>query len=195
MTVKFIVGTVYACRSFGDYDCIFTFKVVRRTAKSVWLTDPDDRAGPTRRKLRVADGVEKCDPHGRHSMSPILSADRTEDDVRASDRRTVVTPPPRLRPYQQQVTDAMNAILSVNRPTARTVEALKASCEPVAAAVVEHQHARQFDRATAFLTGFLPQHAGTVHRDTVRDVLDMLAEMTADDFAELDRIRHYLRGE
>jgi hypothetical protein len=59
----FAHGRTYACRSICDYDCIFSFVVTKRTASSVWLRDSSGKS--TRRKVRVVDGVEHCDPHGR----------------------------------------------------------------------------------------------------------------------------------
>lgn len=73
--VKFVVGGLYRCRSVCDYDCVWTYKVVARTAKFVTL---EDQGAPetVRVGVRVWDGVEKCSPHGRYSMSATLSADR-----------------------------------------------------------------------------------------------------------------------
>lgn len=74
MTKQFQIGTTYSTRSACDYDCIFSFKVVARTEKTV--TIESGSRGTVRRKVRVSDGVERCDPHGRYSMSPVISADR-----------------------------------------------------------------------------------------------------------------------
>ena len=46
-TTTFETGTTYYTRSIADYDCIVTFKIVRRTAKSVWVSDWRDRTGET----------------------------------------------------------------------------------------------------------------------------------------------------
>ena len=68
---KFEVGRVYSVRSICDYDCIFQFEVVKRTDKTVWLKS----GGKVKaRRVRDWDGAEACDPHGRYSMSPVLSA-------------------------------------------------------------------------------------------------------------------------
>jgi hypothetical protein len=68
---KFEVGKTYSCRSICDYDCIFSFEVIARTEKTVTIKS----AGRTvRRKVRLSDGVECIDPHGRYSMSPVLFA-------------------------------------------------------------------------------------------------------------------------
>lgn len=66
----FVPGQTVACRSSADYDCIFRFEVVRRTAKFVTLRYFD-------RELRVSvrtdnQGVEYCLPFGMYSMSPML---------------------------------------------------------------------------------------------------------------------------
>lgn len=73
--MKFEVGKTYSTRSICDYDCIFSFEIIGRTEKTVTLKS--DSRGTVRRKVRVGeDGVERLDPHGRYSMSPVLSADR-----------------------------------------------------------------------------------------------------------------------
>lgn len=72
--MKFQVGKTYSTRSACDHECIFSFTVVGRTEKTVTI-DPRSR-GAVRRKVRIgSDGVERCDPHGRYSMSPVLAAD------------------------------------------------------------------------------------------------------------------------
>lgn len=67
----FQVGRTYRCRSICDYDCIFSFTVSARTDKTVTITA---HGKPVRRKVRLSDGVEAIDPHGRYSMSPVLRA-------------------------------------------------------------------------------------------------------------------------
>lgn len=73
MTTQFKIGQSYFCRSICDYDCKFVFVVVKRTAKMVTI-----KSGPriVARKVRVRDGIEELDPHGRYSMSPVLTADK-----------------------------------------------------------------------------------------------------------------------
>jgi hypothetical protein len=72
MTSKFEVGRTYSVRSLCDYDCVYSFLIERRTAKTVWLKCH----GKTRaRRVRIVDGREACDPHGVYSMSPVLMAD------------------------------------------------------------------------------------------------------------------------
>lgn len=83
----FKVGEIYACRSIGDWNCIWTFKVAARTAKFVTLDDSQDPGilrslgidrgdGTVRVGVRLYEGVEKCNPIGRYSFSPTLSADK-----------------------------------------------------------------------------------------------------------------------
>lgn len=70
---KFKVGTTYQTRSLCDYDCIFSVTILGRTEKTVTI----ERNGKqVRRKIRVLDNVERIDPFGRYSMSPIIKADR-----------------------------------------------------------------------------------------------------------------------
>lgn len=70
--IRFEVGKVYAHRWICNWDSISTYKVVKRTDKSIWIKGDD---GKTKmRRVRNVDGVEVCDPSGRYSMSPILSA-------------------------------------------------------------------------------------------------------------------------
>lgn len=79
--VKFEVGVSYYCRSACDSNCIWHFKIIRRTASSVWvLVDGKE----CRRGVRVWSGVEKFEPFGRYSMSPVVSADRRSMSVAAS---------------------------------------------------------------------------------------------------------------
>lgn len=82
---RFEVDGIYGCRSVCDHNCIFRFRVVKRTEKSVWLQAVQFRSGAyvtdgkiTRRKLRMIDGAEACDPHGVYSMSPVLTADKKD---------------------------------------------------------------------------------------------------------------------
>lgn len=71
---RFEVGKTYATRSYGDYECVFTFTVVRRTAQFVTLCINGEEV---RRKVRVSPldpSSERCDPFGVYSLSPVLVA-------------------------------------------------------------------------------------------------------------------------
>lgn len=76
---KFEVGTSYMGRHISDYDSVFRYTVVKRTAKFVWLTSTirGDRA-VKKCGIRIWNGVEQCLPFGSYSMSPSLSAGRID---------------------------------------------------------------------------------------------------------------------
>ena len=78
-TTKFETGKTYATRSNCNWDCIFKYTVVRRTAKCVWLQSYGKEI--TRRTIRVRDGIELVSPEGSYSMSPVLGADDTLEKV------------------------------------------------------------------------------------------------------------------
>lgn len=82
----FKVGETYACRSICNHECIFSAKVIRRTAKTVTFED-EGRGIYTRRinqYLTVRNGNETVFPYGQYSMAPIFSAERTLEKVRAA---------------------------------------------------------------------------------------------------------------
>lgn len=72
---KFEIGREYSCRSVCNHDCVWTYMVVARTAKTITVTD-----GEAVRKLRIIKdlseyrGAESVYPEGKYSMCPILSA-------------------------------------------------------------------------------------------------------------------------
>ena len=69
--VKFVVGETYTCRSLCDWDCIYSFTIMKRTEKTVTVSY---HGSLTRRTIRISGGSEQIDPHGRYSMSPVLLA-------------------------------------------------------------------------------------------------------------------------
>lgn len=73
MEAKFKVGKTYSMRSVCDYNCIWKFKVVRRTEKTVTLRDQDGRDTVCRVKSFLGE-CESCKPLGTYSMAPILCA-------------------------------------------------------------------------------------------------------------------------
>lgn len=82
----FKVGEEYACRSIGDWECIYHAKVIRRTAKTV--TFEESFRGVYTRKinadLTAMEGCECLYPHGQFSMAPIFRAKYTLAKVRAA---------------------------------------------------------------------------------------------------------------
>jgi hypothetical protein len=69
---QFQVGKVYTTRSACDYDCIFGYKVIARTAKQI--TMERNRGDVVKRGVFLIDGVEYCKPEGTYSMCPVISA-------------------------------------------------------------------------------------------------------------------------
>ena len=71
----FVVGRTYFTTSVCDHNCVYTYKVVKRTAKTVTLQD--DCGKITRRKVNShRDGLETVYPEGVYSMCPVLSSDK-----------------------------------------------------------------------------------------------------------------------
>lgn len=49
MNTQFIVGREYFTRSIANHDCVYTVKIVRKSASSIWFTT---RGETKRRKLQ-----------------------------------------------------------------------------------------------------------------------------------------------
>lgn len=73
MTRTFQIGKTYSCRSACNYDCVFEFKVLARTAKQITI---EDCFGKIRKRgIKVSsDGAEWCLPLGSYSMAPVINA-------------------------------------------------------------------------------------------------------------------------
>jgi len=69
---RFEVGKTYTVTSICDHECVFSFRINRRTAKSVWITG--GRVHNERRKISIWDGSEVIYPLGKYSMAPMLRA-------------------------------------------------------------------------------------------------------------------------
>lgn len=74
MAHQFEIGKIYSARSACDHECIFSFKVIARTAKQLTLQDKHGEI--SKRGVRTYDGIEVCSPFGRYSMSPTIYANR-----------------------------------------------------------------------------------------------------------------------
>ena len=74
--VKFEVGKTYSTRSACDWDTIFSYTVVARTAKTI--TIENKHLHRSKRGVKADyDGIaEACYPEGRYSMCPVIKADR-----------------------------------------------------------------------------------------------------------------------
>lgn len=71
---QFEVGVIYTTRSAFDHECIFSYKVIKRTEKMVTFHDLDED-----REYRVKVFVDEHDreyayPNGRYSMCPVVRA-------------------------------------------------------------------------------------------------------------------------
>ena len=78
-SASFQPGNVYSTASACDSNCIFRFKVIRRTASSVWVCPVRNgnvlEEETKRRSIIKWDGEpERIFPMGKFSMAPMLSA-------------------------------------------------------------------------------------------------------------------------
>jgi hypothetical protein len=69
----FEIGKTYATRSICDYDCIFSFKILARTAKTITTNVSGETV---RRGLSTWNEIEQFKPFGNYSMCAVISADR-----------------------------------------------------------------------------------------------------------------------
>jgi hypothetical protein len=74
-TVKFEAGRIYQARSICDHSAVFSYRVIKRTDKTVTLKDLQLKRQSTRR-VKIHNGVEYCHPEGAYSMCPTIKADR-----------------------------------------------------------------------------------------------------------------------
>ena len=72
---RFEEGKEYSCNSVCDHNCMWTFEVIRRTEKTVWLKETKTGENHRRRiEPSHMNESEMCSPFGNYSMSPILRA-------------------------------------------------------------------------------------------------------------------------
>ncbi len=70
-TTTFQPGATYAVRSNCDWDTVFRYTVVSRTARFITI----DTGWETKRVgVKVSDGVEYALPEGSYSMAPVIRA-------------------------------------------------------------------------------------------------------------------------
>jgi len=79
MKTTFKVGQEYATRSACDYECVFKFKVLKRTEKTVTIVG-DLIDSPKRVKIHNFSDVESFSPYGSFSMAPSISADQLRSE-------------------------------------------------------------------------------------------------------------------
>ena len=71
----FEVGKEYSMRSACDNECVWRFKVVARTEKTVTLVGLNNKDGGVKRISKAySDDGEAVLPLGRYSMAPVLRA-------------------------------------------------------------------------------------------------------------------------
>jgi len=74
VVATFEVGKIYHDRSSCDWDTIYSFKIVARTAKTLTI---QEHGKTYKRGTWIGDdGVERCKPHGTYSMCSVINADR-----------------------------------------------------------------------------------------------------------------------
>jgi hypothetical protein len=73
MSAQFEVGKTYSTPSICDSDCIFSFTILARTAKTI-TTEVHGRV--VRRGVACRNGVESFKPFGTHSMCAVITADK-----------------------------------------------------------------------------------------------------------------------
>lgn len=76
---KFETGNTYTMSSPCDHNCVWSYKVISRTAKTITLSD-----GKETKKCRINaayseyNKTETVFPLGQYSMCPILTADKIQ---------------------------------------------------------------------------------------------------------------------
>jgi len=70
---KFEIGKTYTTRSICDSECIFSFEVIKRTAKQLTLKHGDE---VFKRGVSMYEGSEICFPLGKYSMCPMITANK-----------------------------------------------------------------------------------------------------------------------
>ena len=72
----FEIGKEYNVRSVCDHECVWTFKVIERTAKTVTISEGGEiKKCRINAKLSEYRKAETVLPFGSYSMCPVLSAE------------------------------------------------------------------------------------------------------------------------
>ena len=72
----FEIGKEYSMKSACDHNCVWTFKVISRTEKTVKITDgKETKTCKIIAKVSEWAGAESVYPFGRYSMAPVLRAE------------------------------------------------------------------------------------------------------------------------
>lgn len=75
---KFEIGKEYKMTSICDSNCVWTYKVIARTACMITLEDEKGKTKKCRinKQLSEMNGAEVVYPEGRYSMCPTLRANK-----------------------------------------------------------------------------------------------------------------------
>ena len=73
--MQFEPGKTYKTRLITDSNLTLSIHVIRRTAKTIWITGIRDDKKPQALRPFKFNGIEHVRPWGNFSMSPIISAD------------------------------------------------------------------------------------------------------------------------
>ena len=79
--MKFEVEKTYTCRAAGDSELIYSWKVIKRTNKTITVVEQLGLVmdKPVLIKIHVGDdGNEFALPDGRYSMCPVIRAERSQ---------------------------------------------------------------------------------------------------------------------
>ena len=79
---NFEVGQSYFCRSICDYDCIWTYKIVSRTAKTI--TTECGKTFRINKRLTEWNKAESVYPHGQYSMCSVLTANKIVKELQTA---------------------------------------------------------------------------------------------------------------
>lgn len=76
--IKFEIGRTYKCKSACNRECVWVYSVIDRTACTITIKDDCDKIIKCRINKGMSEycGSESVYPLGRHSMAPVLSADK-----------------------------------------------------------------------------------------------------------------------
>ena len=73
----FKIGSTYSMRSICNHDCVWTYTVVARTAKTITITDGEETIKcRIIQKISEYRGCETVYPLGQYSMAPSLTAEK-----------------------------------------------------------------------------------------------------------------------
>lgn len=74
---KFEIGNIYFASSAYNHECLWTWRVIARTAATVTLLDDEGKVKKCRviKKLSEYCGCETLRPCGNYSFCPLLRAD------------------------------------------------------------------------------------------------------------------------